>query len=107
MLKYETPSWFYGDKRVDYGIHEVSVCPQTPPKGMRRRPFRYDDSWMYSAVGAISYIAESVVPGKLSESRWRKRGPQDIHLDDCTIRRRRHWLPNDVSACYKAYPQFH
>ena len=66
MLKYETPSWFYRDKRVDYGIREVSVCPRTPPKGMCRRPFRYDDSSMYAAVGDISYIAESVVPGKQS-----------------------------------------
>ena len=106
MLKYETPSWFYGDKRVDYGIREVSVCPRTPPKGMLRRPHHYDDSSMYAAVGDISYIAESVVPGKQSESRWRKRGPQDIRLDDCAILRRRHWLPNDVSACYKASPQF-
>ena len=78
MLKYEMPSWFYGDKRVDYGIREVSICPRTPPKGMRRRPFRYVHSWMYVAVGDISYIAESVVSGKQSESQWRKRGPQDI-----------------------------
>ena len=64
MLKYETPSWFYGEKLVDYGIHEVSVCPRTPPKGILRRPFHYDDSSMYAAVGYISYIAEGVVPGK-------------------------------------------
>ena len=87
MLKYETPSWFYGKKRVDYGIREVAICPRTPPKGMQRRPHHYDDSSMYAAVGDISYIAESVVPGKQSESRWRKRGPQDIRLDDCAIRR--------------------
>ena len=31
---------------------------------MLRRPFHYDDSSMYAAVGDISYIAESVVPGK-------------------------------------------
>ena len=64
MLKYETPSWFYGDKRVDYGIREVSVCPRTPPRGMLRRSFHYDDSSMYAAVGDISYISESVIPGK-------------------------------------------
>ena len=64
MLKYETPSWFYGEKRVDYGIHEVSVCPLTPSRGMLRRPFHYDDGSMYAAVGDINYIAESVVPGK-------------------------------------------
>ena len=67
MLKYETPSWFYGGIRLDYGIREVNVCPQTPPGGMLRRPFRYDDSSMYAAVLDISYIAESVVPG-VSES---------------------------------------
>ena len=64
MLKYEMPSWFYGEKRVDYGIHEVSVCPRILPRGMLLRPFHYDDSSMYSAVGDIGYIAESVVPGK-------------------------------------------
>ena len=64
MLKCETPSWFYGGKGVDYGIREVRVCPQTPPRGMLRRPFHYNDSSMYVAVGNISYIAESVVQGK-------------------------------------------
>ena len=64
MLKYETPSWFYGEKRVDYGIREVSVCPRTPSRGMLRRPFHYDYGSMYVAVGDINYIAESVVPGK-------------------------------------------
>ena len=64
MLKYEIPSWFYGEKRIDYGIREVSVCRRTPPKGMLRRPIHYDDSSMYAAVGDISYIAESVVPGE-------------------------------------------
>ena len=62
MLKYETPSWFYGEKRVDYGIRVVNVCPRTPPRGMLRRPFYYDDSWMYAVVGDISYIVESAVP---------------------------------------------
>ena len=63
MLKCETPSWFYGEKRVDYRIREVSVCQRTPPREMLRRPFHYDDSSMYAAVGDINYIAESVVPG--------------------------------------------
>ena len=64
MLKYKMPSWFYREKRVDYGICEVSVCPRTPPRGMLWRPFYYDDSLMYAAVGDISYVVESVVPGK-------------------------------------------
>ena len=49
--------------------------------------FHYDDSSMYVAVGDISYIAESIVPGKQYESQCRKRGPQDIQFDDCAIRR--------------------
>ena len=64
MLKYETPSWFYGDKRVDYGTCGVSVCPRTPPRGMLQWPFHYDNSSMYVAVGDINYIAESIVLGK-------------------------------------------
>ena len=67
MLKCETPSWFYREKQVDYGICVVSVCAWTPPRGMLlfyMRPFHYQDSSMYVAVGDINYIAESVVRGK-------------------------------------------
>ena len=45
-------------------MHKVSICPRTPPRGMLRQPFHYNDSLMYAAVGDISYIAESVVLGK-------------------------------------------
>ena len=82
MLKYDTPSWFYGDKQVDYGICELSVCPRTPPKGMLRRPFHYDDSSMYAAVGDISYIAESVVPGKSKRLDGESMG---LKISDLTI----------------------
>ena len=61
MLKYKMPSWFYGDKRVDYGIRKVSICPQTPARDMQRQPFHYHDSSMYEAMGDINYIAESIV----------------------------------------------
>ena len=105
MLRYETPSWFYGDKRVDYGICEVSVCPRTNPKGMLRRPFHYDDSSMYATVGSISYIAESVVPGR---SRCIDGKSVGLKISDLTIAKYVddiNWLPNDVSACYKASPR--
>ena len=82
MLKYETPSWFYGDKRVDYGICEESVCPRAPPKGMFRRPFHYDDSSMCAAVGDISYISDSVVPGK---SKRLDGESMDLKISDLTI----------------------
>ena len=62
MLKYETPSWFYGRKRLDYGISDVNVCPQTSPEVMLQWPFCYNDSPMYAVVLDISCIAESVVP---------------------------------------------
>ena len=50
--------------RVDYGIRQVSVCPRTPLRRVQLRPFHYDDSLMYAAVGDINYIVESVVSGK-------------------------------------------
>ena len=82
MLKYETPSWFYGEKRADYGIRKVSVCPRTPPRRMLRRPFHYNDSSMYAAVGDISYIAESVVPGKSKRLDGESMG---LKISDLTI----------------------
>ena len=82
MLKYETPSWFYGEKQIDYEIHEVSVGPRTPPRGMLWRPFHYDDSSMYAAVGDINYIVESVVPEKSK----RPTGESvDLKISDLTI----------------------
>ena len=41
----------------------MNIYPLTPPGGMLRRPFRYNESLMYSAVLDINYVAESVVPG--------------------------------------------
>ena len=64
MLKYDAPSWFYGEKRLDYRIREVNGCVITPPEGMVRRPFRYDDTSMYAAVSDLNYIAKNVVPGE-------------------------------------------
>ena len=82
MRKYETPSWFYGEKRIDYGICEVSVCPRTPPRGVLRWPFHCDDSSMYAGVGDINYIAESVVPGK---SKRLDGGSVGLKISDLTI----------------------
>ena len=64
------PSWFYGEKWVDYGICKVSVCPQTPPKGILRQHFHYDDSLMYVCdCGWYKLcMTESVVLGKVSIS---------------------------------------
>ena len=89
-------------KGVDYGSREVSVCPRTPPREMLRRSFHYDDSSMYAAVGDISYIAESVVPGKSKRLDGESVG---LKISDLTIAQyveTFNWLPNDVSACYKA-----
>ena len=71
ILKYKMPSCFYGEKWVDYGICKVSVCPQTPPKGILRQHFHYDDSSMYVCdCGWYKLcIAESVVLGKVSISK--------------------------------------
>ena len=57
---------------------------------------------MYAAVGDISYIAESVVPGKSKRLDGESVG---LKISDLTIAQyveTFNWLPNDVSACYKA-----
>ena len=66
ILKYKMTFWFYGKKWVDYRIHKVSVCPWTPPKGMLRQHFHYDDSSMYvcDCEWYKLCMAESVVLGK-------------------------------------------
>ena len=85
MLKYETPSWFYGDKRVDYGTCEVSVCPRTPPRGMLQWPFHYDNSSMYAAVGDMNYIAESIVLGKSTYASRCRKGGLAQYADDVQL----------------------
>ena len=49
---------------------------------MLRRPFNYDDSSMYAAMGDISYIAESAVPGKSKPLDGKSMGPK---ISDLTI----------------------
>ena len=73
MLKYETPSWFYGEKRIGYRIHEVSVCPWTLPR------------WDVCSCGWYKLYSGKCCSGKKQVSRWRKHGPKDIWFDNCAI----------------------
>ena len=54
---------FTEESQLDYGICREVGCPLTPPGEMVRRLLCYRLSSKYSAVGDISYVAESVILG--------------------------------------------
>ena len=64
---------------------EADGCSRTPPGAMLRQPFRYRRSFMYAAVRAISYIAESVPSWEKESGSVAKLWGSNIRFGYCEI----------------------
>ena len=65
--------------------------------GMLQRPFQYNDSSMYAAVGDIDYVVGSIIPGK---SKCLNGGSVGLKISDLTIAQcinDIHLLPKDIA----------